>query len=38
MRKMYEKPEGIRHYESVRDHFVLNRGTKQNIEEEEDIE
>ena len=34
---MYEKPEGIRHYESVRDHFVLNR-TKENIKEEEDDE
>ena len=34
---MYEKPEGIRHYESVRDNFVLNR-TKQNIEEEDDVE
>ena len=35
---MSEKPEGIRHYESVRDSFVLNRGTKEKIEEEVDEE
>lgn len=34
---MNEKPEGIRHYESVRDYFVLNR-TKENIEQEDDEE
>jgi len=35
---MNEKPEGIRHYESVRDNFVLNRGTKEEIEKEDDEE
>ena len=35
---MNEKPEGIRHYESVRDNFVLNRGTKDKIEEQGDDE
>ena len=35
---MSEKPEGIRHYESVRDNFVLNRGAKDKEEQEDDEE